>query len=116
VELVYLILAVVAFGLVRQAGNKLWQYAVLLVAVATPLLGFYGALHPAPHDGSNYNWVAMYWTFGLIVVALVWFLAMLLTRRDRVDNAAAHAAEHRGVAPLDESLDFEPLPEGDMPL
>jgi hypothetical protein len=41
---------------------------------------------------------------------------MLLTRRDRVDNAASHAAEHRGVAPLDERLDYEPLPEGDMPL
>jgi amino acid transporter len=112
VELVYLILAVGAFMLAKAW----WQYLIVAVAVATPILGFYGALHPAPHDGSNYNWVAMYWTFGLIAVALVWFLAMLLTRRDRVDNAASHAAEHRGVAPLDERLDYEPLPEGDMPL
>jgi amino acid transporter len=37
VELVYVILAVVAFGLVRQAGNRLWQYAIVAVAVATPL-------------------------------------------------------------------------------
>ena len=28
-------------------------------------------------------------------------------RRDKVDNAAAHAAEHHGVAPLDETLGFE---------
>ncbi len=32
---------------------------------------------------------------------------LLLTRRENVDNAAAHAAEHHGVAPLDETLGFE---------
>ena len=58
VELVYLILAVSAFGLVRQAGNKWWQYVIVAVAVVTPMLGFYGALNPDPHDRSNYNWEA----------------------------------------------------------
>ena len=80
----------------------------MAVAVATPILGFYGALNPEPHDGSNYNWVAMYWTLGLIAVALVWFAILLVTRRSRVDNAAAHAAEHHGVPPLDETLDYRP--------
>ena len=28
-------------------------------------------------------------------------------RRANVDNAASHAAEHHGVAPLDETLGFE---------
>jgi hypothetical protein len=28
-----------------------------------------------------------------------------------VANAAQHAAEHRGVAPLDESVDYKALPE-----
>ena len=108
VELVYLILAVFAFGLVRQAGNHWWQYAIVAVAVATPILGFYGALNPDPHARSNYNWEAVYWTLGLIVVALVWFGILLATRRDRVDGAAAHAAEHHGVPPLDERLDYGP--------
>ena len=108
VELVYLILAVFAFRLVPAAGGKWWQYAIVAVAVATPILGFYGALNPDPHDRSNYNWEAMYWTLGLIVVALVWFGILLVTRRDRVDSAAAHAAEHHGVAPLDETLDYRP--------
>ena len=108
VELVYLILAVVAFGLVRRAGNKWWQYVVVAVAAATPILGYYGALKPAPHDRSNINWEAIYWTIGVVVVAVVWFLVLLLIRRDRVDNAAAHAAEHHGVAPLDETLDYRP--------
>lgn len=108
VELVYLILAVVAFRLVAEAGNRWWQYAIVAIAVATPLLGFYGALDPAPHDRTNYNWEAMYWTLGLIVIALVWFAIVLVTRRAQVDNAAAHAAEHRGVPPLDETLGFRP--------
>ena len=108
IELVYLVLAVAAFGLVRKSGNRWWQYLIVAVAVATPILGFYGALNPDPHDSSNYNWVAAYWTLGLIAVALVWFVIVAVTRRDRVDNAAAHAAEHHGVAPLDETLAYEP--------
>ncbi|MGL6278580.1 MAG: APC family permease [Gaiella sp.] len=112
VELVYLILAVAAFRLAK----KWWEYLIVLVAVATPILGFYGALNPDPHDSSNYNWVAVYWTIGLIVLALVWFAILMLVRRDNVDNAAAHAAEHHGVAPLDETLDYKPLPPDQMPL
>jgi amino acid transporter len=108
IELVYLILAVAALGLVRKAGNHWWQYLIVLVAVATPVLGFYGALNPAPHDSSNFNWVAVYWTIGLLVLAVLWFLVVVLLRRENVDNAAAHAAEHHGVAPLDETLDYEP--------
>jgi hypothetical protein len=30
-----------------------------------------------------------------------------VTRRKNVENAASHAAEHRGVAPLDETISFE---------
>jgi amino acid transporter len=108
IELVYLALAVFAFRLVRQGGNKPWQYVVVAAAVATPILGFYGALSPSPHDRSSYNWEAAYWTVGLIVVALVWFSIVVVTRRANVDNAAAHAAERHGVPPLDETLGFQP--------
>ena len=110
IELVYLVLAVFAFRLVAKSGNRPWQYAVVAVAVATPLLGFFGALNPDPHDRSNFNWEAAYWTIGLILVALAWFAIVLVTRRPNVDNAAAHAAEHHGVPPLDETLGFEPAP------
>jgi amino acid transporter len=107
IELVYLILAVAAFGLVRRSGNQWWQYVIVAVAVATPILGFYGALNPDPHDGSNFNWVALYWTLALIGLAVVWFAILMVTRRENVDNAAAHAAEHHGLPPLDETLAFE---------
>ena len=109
IELVYLVLAVAAFRLVAQGGNKPWQYLIVAAAVATPILGFYGALAPAPHDRSNYNWEAAYWTIGLLVVAVVWFAIVVTTRRSSVDNAAAHAAEHHGVPPLDETLGFHPV-------
>ena len=115
IEFVYLILAVAAFRLVRAAGNKPWQYAVVAIAVITPIAGFYGALKPAPHDRSNYNYEAIYWTLALIVLALVWFVVLLVIRRDRVDNAAAHAAEHHGVPPLDETLGFESAGETMVP-
>ena len=115
IELVYLALAVFSFKLVRDGGNKPWQYVVVLVAVATPILGFYGALSPQPHDRSNYNWEAAYWTIGLVVVAVVWFAIVATMRRANVDNAAAHAAEHHGVAPLDETLDFQPAGDTTVP-
>jgi amino acid transporter len=110
IELVYLALAVFAFRLVRGAGNQWWQYVVVAIAVATPILGFYGALKPSPHDDSNYNWEALYFTIGLIAVVAVWFGVLAATRRDRLDNAAAHAAQHHGVAALDETLSYEPAP------
>jgi amino acid transporter len=111
IELVYLVLAVAAFRLVARSGNKPWQYLIVAVAVVTPILGFYGALNPKPHNSANFNWVAAEWTIGLIVLTAIWFLIVVLTRRDKVDNAAAHAAEHHGVAPLDETLGFEPAGE-----
>jgi amino acid transporter len=108
VELVYLILAVAAFGLVRQAGNKWWQYVIVAIAVLTPILGYLGALKPEPHDRSNVNWEALYWTIGVVLVALAWFVILMLIRRRNVENAAAHAAEHHGVPPLDETLEYGP--------
>ena len=66
------------------------------------------ALNPAPHDRSNYNWEAGIWTLCLIGAILVWFAVLAVTRRESVDNAAAHAAEHHGVPPLDETLTYVP--------
>ena len=44
VELVYLFLAVAAIRLLVVSRAVWWQYLVVLVAIATPILGFYGAL------------------------------------------------------------------------
>ena len=72
----------------------------------TPILGFYGALNPDPHDSSNFNWVAAVWTIGLIVVALVWFAIVLVLRRENVDERglARRRAQGRGAARRDDRL------------
>jgi hypothetical protein len=93
---------------VRQAGNKPWQYVVVAIAALTPILGYLGALKPEPHDRSNVDWEALHWTIGVVLVVLLWFVILIVTRRKIVDNAAADAAAHRGVPPLDEALDYGP--------
>lgn len=110
IELVYLILSVVAVRLLVRDNAVWWQYLVVLVAIATPILGFYGALHPSPHDRSNYNWEALYWSLIVLVLSAVWFAICRIMFPDRVRDAASHAAEHHGVAPLDENVDFTPAP------
>ena len=110
IELVYLVLAVAAIRLVMQSNGTWWQYLVVLVAIATPILGFYGALNPKPHSTDNPNWLAFYWALAVVGISIVWFAIMQVTRPDRVRNAAAHAAAHHGVAPLDENVDFSPAP------
>ena len=111
VELVYLFLSVAAIWLLVRDKAAWWQYLIVLAAIATPVLGFYGALKPAPHNTTNLNWLALYWALGCVVLAAVWFGLCRVLRPQNVANAAAYAAAHHGVAPLDESLDYEALPE-----
>ena len=56
----------------------------------------------------NYNWLAFYYTLGVIALAAIWFAVCRMLHPDRVAHAAAHATEHHGVPPLDENLDFTP--------
>ena len=110
IELVYLILSVVAVRLLVRDNAVWWQYLVVLVAIATPILGFYGALHPSPHDRSNLQ------LGGALLGAdragavggLVRHMPADVPRQGA--HAASHAAEHHGVAPLDENVDFTPAP------
>jgi amino acid transporter len=112
IELVYLIVAIAAIPFLMRIGGKWWQYLIVLVAVAVPILGFKGALAPEPHNTSNYNWLAFYWALFVVVLSAVWFGVMQFWKPERIKAAAAHAAEHHGVPPLDEDVDFQPLPEG----
>jgi hypothetical protein len=47
---------------------------------------------------------------------VVWFGAVRVMRPREVANAASYAAQHHGVAPLDENLDFTPAPEDTTPI
>jgi amino acid transporter len=108
VELVYLMLAVAMTWMLARRRAKWWQFIIMLIAMATPVLGFYGALKPSPHNTTNPNYVALYYTLGLIAIAAIWFAVCRAMFPDRVANAASHATEHHGVAALDENLDFTP--------
>jgi amino acid transporter len=110
IEIVYLLLAIGGLVLLRRFGGAWWVYLVVIVAILTPLLGFYGALKPDPHSADNYNWMAFYWSLVVVVISLVWFAVVKMVRPENVKNAAQHAAEHHGVAPLDSNLDFTPAP------
>jgi amino acid transporter len=110
IELVYLALAAAAIFFLVRTNGVWWQYLVVLVAIATPVLGFYGALNPSPHDTTNLNWLAMWWALGVVALSLIWYVVMQVWKPERIRNAAQHAAEHRGVAPLDENVDFTPAP------
>src|SRR6478735_7189653 len=105
IELVYIALSVAAIGLLVRDKGAWWQYLVVIVAVATPVLGFYGALHPGPHDTTNLNWLAMWWALGVVFLSLIWYILMQVWKPERIKNAASHAAAHHGVAPLDENVD-----------
>ena len=98
----------------RPAGARRtalwWQYLVVLVAVATPVLGLLRRAQPGSARHPNLNWLALYWALGVVVMAVVWFGAVRIMRPEQVANAASHAAQHHGVAPLDENLDFTPAP------
>jgi amino acid transporter len=110
IELVYIALSVAAIGLLVGDNGAWWQYLVVIVAVATPVLGFYGALNPSPHDTTNLNWLAMWWALGVVFLSLIWYILMQVWKPERIKNAASHAAAHHGVAPLDENVDFTPAP------
>ena len=111
VEFVYLMLAVAMIWVLARTGGKPWQYVIVVIAIATPVLGFYGALHPGPHNTSNYNYIALYYTLVVLALAAIWFAICRIAVPDRVANAARHATEHHGVPPLDENVDFTPAPE-----
>jgi amino acid transporter len=110
VELVYLFLSVAAIRLLVRSGAVWWQYLVVLIAIATPILGFYGALDPKPHDTTNLNWLALYWALGTVILSAIWFGVVRVLRPDNVANAAAYARAHHGVPPLDENIDFSAAP------
>ena len=112
IELVYLVLAIVAFRLVRSSGNKWWQYLIVLVAVGDADPRVLRRAPPAsPTTARTSTGSQPHGRSASSSSPLIWFLIVVLTRRDKVDNAAAHAAEHHGVAPLDETLGFEPAGE-----
>jgi len=110
IEAVYAMLAVAAFRIIWTGWNgidRLWRLVVAVVGVATPVLAYYGSLHPFPPYPGDLSLIIA----GVCaVIALAWYFYMQARHPERVANAARHAEQHHGVPPLDENLQYEPQP------
>jgi amino acid transporter len=113
IEAIYVILAVFALRLIWRAGRDglWWKFPVVLVGLATPLLAYKGSLDPWPQYPTNRG---IYLALAGVAVVMVWYLYLKVRHPDRIRNAAAHAIEHHGVPPLDETLQFEPTPSDSL--
>ena len=110
IEAVYAMLALAAFRIIWSewsGGSRLWRLIVAVIGVATPVLAYYGSLNPFPPYPGDLSLII---AGGAAVVVLLWFLYMQYAHPERIAAAAQHAEQHHGVAPLDESVTFQPQP------
>ena len=97
VETIYVILAVVAFKLVwdsRSGAGVWWRLVVVLIGFAAPILAFKGSLDPFPKYPNN--WAVWFW-WGGMALAVIWYLILRFTRPEKVRAAAAYAADHMEI-------------------
>ena len=90
-----------------ERRGALWRLVVAIVGVATPVLAYYGSLHPFPPYPGDLSLII---AGGFAVLVAVWYLYLQSAHPDRVANAARHASQHHGVPPLDENLSYQPEP------
>ncbi len=110
IEAVYAMLALAAFRIIWTSwsgGARLWRLAVAVVGVATPVLAYYGSLHPFPPYPGDLSLII---AGGSAVLVAVWYLYLRSAHPERIANAARHASQHHGVPPLDENLSYQPEP------
>jgi amino acid transporter len=110
IEAVYAMLALAAFRIIWTSWSgvgRLWRLIVAVLGVATPVLAYYGSLHPFPPYPGDLSLII---AGSFAVLVAVWYVYLQSRHPERVRNAAQHAAEHHGVPPLDENLDFGPEP------
>jgi amino acid transporter len=108
IEAVYGILALAGVGLIWQsyAGfGRAWRLIVAAAGFATPVLAYYGSLHPWPTYPTDRGLI--FAGVSALLVA-VWFAYLQLAHPERVRTAARNADEHVGVPPLDEPLAASP--------
>jgi len=110
IEAVYAMLALAAFRIIWNdwtGAARLWRMLVAIVGVATPVLAYYGSLHPFPAYPGDLSLII---AGGCAALVLIWYLWLQSRHPDRVAAAARHAEQHHGVPPLDENLSFQPEP------
>ena len=94
IEAVYAMLAIAAFAIIwRSFGGigRLWRLVVAVVGLATPVLAYYGSLHPFPTYPNDLGIIIT----GICAAAVaIWFVVMRTRHPDRVRNAARNPEQH----------------------
>ena len=110
IEAVYAMLALAAFRIIWTSWSgvgRLWRLIVAVLGVATPVLAYYGSLHPFPAYPGDLSLII---AGAFAVLVALWYGYLQAVHPDRIRNAAQHAKQHHGVPPLDENLAYEPEP------
>jgi amino acid transporter len=106
IEAVYAMLAVAGVFIIWNSFTgmgRLWRVVVAVIGFATPVLAYYGSLHPFPTFPNDRGLIFA----GIAaLVVLVWFAYLAVAHPERIRAAAQHADQHQGVPPLDENLDL----------
>jgi amino acid transporter len=115
IEAVYGMLAVAGVLIIARSFTgigRVWRVIVAIAGFATPVLAYYGSLHPFPTFPNNRGLIFA-GIAALIVV--VWFAYLSFAHPERIKAAARNADQHVGVPPLDEDLHYR-SPAGASPL
>jgi amino acid transporter len=115
IEAVYGMLAVAGVFIIARSFTgvgRVWRVIVAIIGFATPVLAYYGSLHPFPTFPNNRGLIFAGIAALLVVV---WFAYLSFVHPERIRAAARTADQHVGVPPLDEDLQFHPT-AGTAPL
>ncbi len=93
IEAVYGILAIAGLGLIWRSYTgmgRVWRLVVTVAGIATPVLAYYGSLHPFPTYPTDRGLIFA----GIAaLVVFVWFVYLQIVHPERVRTAARNADE-----------------------
>jgi hypothetical protein len=96
VQFIYFAVVVVGLRLVwsmRGQPGQWWRYLVVLLGCSVPILAYKGSLIPVPTDiGKSVNYVGLFYALAMVLVIVVWFTWLRLTRPELITRAASHVA------------------------
>jgi amino acid transporter len=96
VQFIYFAVVVVGLKLVwsmRGRPGQWWRYLVVLLGCSVPILAYKGSLIPVPTDiGKSVNYIGLFYALAMVLVIVVWFTWLRMTRPELITRAASHAA------------------------